>query len=175
VWGRPPDVEIKLTLALPRDGLSVPVVRKVLSNSLSALGVDRDVVHDIELALTEACTNVLDHVAEGEEYEVSAGISGGECIIEVIDTGGGFDDGAHGFEEAAASAESGRGIQLMRALVDRVKFVSKPGDGTVVHLEKRLSWADGSPIARLTEGRPPTENGPWSSDERLADAPEPRR
>ena len=161
-------MEIKLTLALPRDGLSVPVVRKVLSNALTVLEVDADVVSDIEIALTEACTNVLDHVADGEEYEVSAGIHGSECVIEVVDTGGGFDHGSHGFAEAAAAAESGRGIQLMRALVDRVHFESKPGDGTVVHLEKRLTWEDGSLMSRLTDGRPPTEHGPWSKDDEVA-------
>ena len=37
--------------------------------------------------------------------------------------------------------------------------------GTVVHLEKRLEWAEGSPIQRLTEGQPPTERGPWSNDD----------
>ncbi|MDP9102099.1 MAG: ATP-binding protein [Actinomycetota bacterium] len=145
-------MEISLVLALPRDGLSVPVVRRVLKQAMHALGIDPVVTSDIELALTEACTNVLDHAAEGEEYEVRAGINGGECCIEVIDTGGGFDHGSHGFAEAAAGAESGRGIQLMRALVDRVSFTSR-GDGTVVHLEKRLSWAEDAPIGRLAGAR----------------------
>lgn len=151
-----------MVLALPRDGLSVPAVRKVLSGALNALGVDDDVVHDIELALTEACTNVLDHVAAGDEYEVSAGISGNECLIEVIDTGAGFEHADRGFAEAAASAESGRGIQLMRALVDRVEFESVPGDGTVVHLTKRLTWPEGALIGRLTDSSAATTHGPWS-------------
>lgn len=155
-------MEITLTLALPRDGLSVPVARRVLSTSLRSLGVEPDVVSDIEVALTEACTNVLDHVAEGEEYEVSCGITGTECLIEVRDTGPGFAHEGHGFAEAAASAEGGRGIQLMRALVDRVMFESVAGDGTVVHLEKRLVWRAGSPIARLSEGRAAT----WDDDRR---------
>ena len=141
-----------MTLALPRDGLSVPVVRRVLKQSMKALGVEDSVTADIELALTEACTNVLDHVAEGEEYEVSAGIRGNECVIEVVDTGRGFDDEQHGFAQAASGAESGRGIQLMRALVDRVSFTNR-GDGTVVHLEKRLRWVPDAPIARLAEAQ----------------------
>ncbi|MDP3713360.1 MAG: ATP-binding protein [Mycobacteriales bacterium] len=159
-------MEIKLTLALPRDGLSVPVVRRVLSTSLHSLGVTAEVVSDIEVALTEACTNVLDHVADGEEYEVSAGINGSECLIEVRDAGSGFDHAQHGFAEAAASAEGGRGIQLMRALVDRVQFESVPGDGTIVHLEKRLTWRPGSPIALMHESTAVTRNGPWSDAER---------
>ena len=67
-------MEFKLTLALPRDNQSVPVARRVLKNSLQVLGVRADVVSDIELALTEACTNVLDHAGDADEYEVSAGV-----------------------------------------------------------------------------------------------------
>lgn len=155
-----------MTLALPRDGLSVPVVRRVLSTSLRTLGVEPDVVSDIELALTEACTNVLDHVADGEQYDVSAGITDTECLIEVRDAGAGFDHGSQGFAEAAASDEGGRGILLMRALVDRVQFESVPGDGTVVHLAKRLAWRDGSLLGRLTKTSATTEDGPWSDGNR---------
>jgi len=154
-------MEIKLTLALPRDELSVPVVRRILSSSLDTLGINQSTISDIELALTEACTNVLDHAHGEEEYEVSAGIDGEQCVIEVIDRGEGFESGAQGLTEAEPQAEDGRGIQLMRALVDRVEFVSKPAVGTVVHLEKQLAWKEGAVITKLGK----TQHGPWSDDE----------
>ena len=166
-------MEIKLTLALPRDEYSVPVARRVLARSMDVLGVDGAVVADIELALTEACTNVLDHATDTDEYEVSAGIDGTLCIIEVIDRGAGFDSRAQGLVDADPAAEGGRGIQLMRALVDRVTFVSRPQTGTVVHLEKELVWEEKSVIRRLTEDQPATRHGPWSEDERFEDKPEP--
>ncbi|MDT7549873.1 MAG: serine/threonine-protein kinase RsbW [Actinomycetota bacterium] len=163
-------MEIKLALALPREELSVPVVRRVLKASLEALGVETVVVHDIEVALTEAVTNVLDHATHGEEYEVSAGIDGDICVIEIVDRGGGFDGSKLGHGEADPTAEEGRGIQLMRALVDKVTFTSVPTVGTVVHLEKRLEWKDNSAIKRLTDDRPATEHGPWSQGELPRDA-----
>ena len=166
-------MEFKLTLALPRDEYSVPVARNVLKSSLKILGVAPEVIHDIELALTEACTNVLDHAVDSDEYEVSAGIDGRLCVIEVIDRGQGFDGSSKGLADAAPTAEDGRGIQLMRALVDKVTFTSRPQVGTVVHLEKELAWQDDAPIQKLTEGQPPTEHGPWSEDEHLEDAPDP--
>ena len=166
-------MELKLTLALPRDEYSVPVARRVLARSLDVLGVDEAVVADIELALTEACTNVLDHAADTDEYEVSAGIDGTVCVIEVIDRGAGFDSSTQGLVDAEPSAEDGRGIQLMRALVDKVTFTSRPLVGTVVHLEKQLTWNDGAVIERLTEQAPATQHGPWSDDERFEDKPEP--
>ncbi len=165
-------MEIKLTLALPRDELSVPVARRVLKQAMDVLGVDREVTADIEVALTEACTNVLDHAVEADEYEVSAGIDGDVCVIEVVDRGAGFDASDLGLEEAEPSAEEGRGIQLMRALVDQVRFEQRAQVGTVVHLEKQLEWSDDSVIKALTEGKKKTEHGPWSEDEHMEDAPE---
>ena len=166
-------MEFKLTLALPRDEYSVPIARNILKSSLTVLGVKAEVIHAIELALTEACTNVLDHAADSDEYEVSAGIDGTACVIVVIDRGEGFDGSVKGLADAAPHAEDGRGIQLMRALVDKVTFTSRPQVGTVVHLEKALEWYDDAPIKRLTVDQPKTEHGPWSGDEHLDDAPEP--
>src|SRR4051795_3826568 len=144
-------VEIKFTLQLPRDALSVPVVRRVLNSSMQTLGVMEDCLTDIEIALTEACTNVLDHAADGDEYEIVAGLDDAACVIEVIDTGRGFDADHLGLAEADPSAEEGRGIQLIRALVDRVHFRSRPERGMIVHLEKQLEFVAGSPLQRLVD------------------------
>ncbi len=166
-------MEIKLTLALPRDELSVPVARRVLKRAMDVLGVDEECTADIQMALTEACTNVLDHAADADEYELSAGIDNRTCVIEVIDRGKGFDATDLGHVHADHSAEEGRGIQIMRALVDRVRFEHSPDVGNVVRLEKRLDWHADSPIKALTEGKKATRHGPWSDDEHLEDAPEP--
>ena len=144
-------MEIKFTLQLPRDALSVPVVRRVLNSSMQTLGVAEDCLTDIEIALTEACTNVLDHAAAGDEYEVVAGLDDNACVIEVVDTGRGFDADRLGHAEADPSAEEGRGIQLIRALVDRVHFRSRAESGTIVHLEKELQFVEGSPLQKLVE------------------------
>ena len=166
-------MEIKLTLALPRDEISVPVIRTLLKQAMDTLGVQPEVTSDIELALTEACTNVLDHAGDGEEYEVSAGIDGDQCVIEVVDRGNGFESAGQGLADADPSAEGGRGIQLMRALVDTVTFSSRPTKGSVVHLEKSLRWEDGSVIQHWTEDLPPVRSGPWRREDTMDDAPEP--
>ena len=144
-------MEIKFTLQLPRDALSVPVVRRVLTASMKTLGVEDSCLTDIEVALTEACTNVLDHAAEGDEYEVVAGLDDASCVIEVIDTGRGFDADQLGHAHAEPTAEEGRGIQLIRALVDKVRFDSRAESGMIVHLEKELSFREGSPLQRLVD------------------------
>src|SRR5687767_14378485 len=85
-------LEVNLTLCLPTDQLSVPVVRHICGYALEEVGVRAECLSDISLALTEACTNVLDHVTDaGEAYEVHIGIDDERCTIRVKDAGPGFD------------------------------------------------------------------------------------
>lgn len=145
---------ITFSLSLPRDELSVPVVRRLCRKALGDLGVSTACVGDIELAVTEACTNVLKH-AQGAEtsYDVAIAVHDAECDIRVIDSGAGFDYSAKGTEEALAGDEAGRGILLMRSVVDNVHFASIPEQGTIVHLHKHLDLTDGSILKQLTSAQ----------------------
>ena len=135
-------------MSLPRDEPSVPVVRHLLGGSLRKLGVSEQCVSDIELAVTEACTNVLRHaLGADDEYEIQVELADANCELKVIDTGHGFDQTS--LVGARASAESGRGIQLMDAVVDAVDFESRPESGTIVRLVKELEIDRGSPLAKL--------------------------
>ena len=141
---------ISFSLSLPRDELSVPVVRRLCRSALDDLGVARSCVGDIELAVTEACTNVLKH-ANGtqDSYDVMVSVDESDCDIRVVDSGAGFDHAETGRDEPPVADESGRGILLMRALVDRVHFASIPEQGTIVHLQKHLDLTDASILKQL--------------------------
>lgn len=138
-------MDIDVRLSLPRDAISVPVIRRVLRVALVTLAVHPDCISDIEIALTEACTNVLDHARTGDQYEVVARVHNDRCVIDVIDNGSGFDASRLGLGNAESTAEAGRGIQLIRALVDNVEFAPMAGRGSV-HFEKALVAMDGSPF-----------------------------
>jgi len=160
-------MNIAFSLLLPRDELSVLAVRRVCGNALSDLGVHPDCGDDIELALTEACTNVLKHArGSSDEYEVSLEITESTCDIRVEDKGTGFSSDDIGDELVNETAEGGRGIHLMKALVDKVSFVSKPRSGTVVHLEKELVCEEGSVLARLCDCSPKGRGSLSSSEGR---------
>ena len=137
-------MQIILALSLPRDEQTVPVSRHIAAKAMSEIGVTEDCIQDIAVALTEACTNVLKHSGPGDEFEVSLDVDDDQCVIRVVDTGHGFDSDSLGFGHADSGAEQGRGIELMRALVDQVKFISKPEAGTIVHLEKTLDFEEDS-------------------------------
>jgi serine/threonine-protein kinase RsbW len=142
-------VHLTLSLTLPRDEMTVPVARHVIRSSMREIGVDRDCVGDLELALTEACTNVLKHSGPGDEYELSMSVEPDVATLRVIDTGRGFDFAGFDRDAAAATAEEGRGVQLMHALVDQIRFTSVPEEGTVVHLQKELRFDPVGAYAQL--------------------------
>jgi serine/threonine-protein kinase RsbW len=123
------------------------VIRRLAAQILRAFGVAVDHIHDVELAITEACSNVIQHAVESDGYEVSIELAADRCAITVIDRGEGFDAGAVGspFDE---DAESGRGLSLMRALVDNLDFVSEPRVGAVVHMVKQLDYDEAHPFRR---------------------------
>lgn len=144
---------VNLSLCLPTDEASVPIVRHICSYALGEVGVAQSCRSDISLALTEACTNVLDHVNDGgDAYEVHIGIDDERCVIRVKDSGAGFDADAVGGARVDLTAESGRGLELIRALVDRVRFTSVSEAGTIVHLEKQLEFDDSHPVRRRLDG-----------------------
>jgi serine/threonine-protein kinase RsbW len=136
-------VEISLSLNLPRDEESIPVARHIVRKALAEVGVQNDCTFDVELALSEACTNVLLHAGPGEAYEVRLRIDERSCELRVVDVGRGFEtDGAP--VQRSGVEEGGRGLGLMIALVDKVQFASRPEAGTVVSLEKALVYREDS-------------------------------
>jgi serine/threonine-protein kinase RsbW len=86
-----PAADVEFCLVLPRESLSVPVMRRVLGDTLTRLGVDQSCINDLLLAVTEACTNVLLHAGPGHRYELVAHVSSTRCLLEVVDSGRGFD------------------------------------------------------------------------------------
>jgi serine/threonine-protein kinase RsbW len=114
------------------------------------VGVVAEDADAVELAVSEACANVVAHSGPGDAYEVAVTVGPATCHIRVVDVGRGFDHRAlRGPGMAEVDAEHGRGVALMHALVDQVRFESEPERGTVVHLVKQLHFDDEVPARRL--------------------------
>lgn len=139
-------VDMKFSLALPREALSIPVIRRVIGDALRGLGVSEDCVADILVATSEACTNVIRHARATGNYEVVGSVDDGRCVLKIMDWGRGLRT-APG--DRGSLSESGRGITIMRALVDELSIDSSPDRGTTVHLRKRLTWRDEALVRRL--------------------------
>jgi serine/threonine-protein kinase RsbW len=135
-------MELSLALTLPRDEQTVRVARHIVRNAMEQVGVDPDCVYDFELAMSEACTNVLLHSGPGDQYLVRLDMEDWIGWIRVVDVGHGFDSARLQAEGPLPEAERGRGLGLMHALVDRVQFTTRPEAGTIVTLEKALTYRD---------------------------------
>jgi serine/threonine-protein kinase RsbW len=147
-------MEIQMGLHLPRDAVSVPVGRQVLDSCLETLGVAADTRSDIALALSEACANVVQHAGPGEEYEVRVSARDCRCTIEVVNTGSEDGDASpDGFavtdEPVPVTAEHGRGLKIIEAVVDNLQLTGNGHRGTTVHFEKTLEWVPGAPGQHL--------------------------
>ena len=134
-------MDISLALTLPRDEQTVSVARHIVRNAMEQVGVEATCVHDVELALSEACTNVLLHSGPGDQFVVRLDLDERLGVIRVIDVGRGFDSARLQAEESGIEAERGRGLGLMQALVDRVDLISRAEADTIVTLEKVLTLA----------------------------------
>jgi serine/threonine-protein kinase RsbW len=140
---------VKFCLMFGCEALSVPVMRRVLGDTLRRLGVDEESVYDIVLAATEACTNVLRHAGrQAEGYAVVTSVEAAGCQVEVADEGAGVPPAEPAVPDknplppVALLPESGRGLAVMRACVDNVTLDSRPGHGTVVTMRKHIRWSD---------------------------------
>jgi serine/threonine-protein kinase RsbW len=131
--GAKPVPDVKFCLAFGCEELSVPVMRRVLGDTLRGLGVEEESVYDILLAATEACTSVLGHgrLVPGDTA-VTTSLFGAGCQVEV--TGPGC---------------RRRSLTVARACVDDVTLRRRPGRGTVVTMRKHIDWSWDAPLRRL--------------------------
>ena len=132
-------MDIAFTVHLPVDTDSVPFIRGLCRQALEHLRIERPVVDEIALALTEACANVVQHAGQRGLYEVTVAIDDRLCRISVVDDGEGFDPAELRGGDERSPLGDGRGLLLMQALVDRLDFRHEPDGRHRVTLEERLT------------------------------------
>ncbi|MFF5294545.1 ATP-binding protein [Paractinoplanes globisporus] len=130
-------MRLTVRLDLPREAGSVPAVRRLLRSALAVLQVDAESGADLELAITEACANVVNHASGAESFEVLLEVGEDHCAIDVRDDGAGFDLAAVG--PPGVDTERGRGLFLIRALAENVRMHSAPRHGSLIHFEKSFA------------------------------------
>ncbi len=92
---------------------------------------------DLALAIGEACTNAMRHGSPRgslDEVVVKCVKEPHRLVVEISDSGYGFDPAAVPMPSAEQLKEGGMGIFLMRTCVDKVEFGFGPG--TTVRLVK---------------------------------------
>ncbi len=110
-------------------------MRQTLRRWLGEQGADADETEDAIMACNEACENAVEHGYDfGDDiFAVEFSRDDGEISISVRDHGT--------WREPHATPDRGRGLPLMRKLMDNVEVQPRPG-GTSVLMSRRLARPD---------------------------------
>ncbi len=133
----------RLRLAATLD--NVPRAVECVRESARAVGLDDRLQGQLQLAVDEACANVVDHAyqdLEPGDMEVSCGLTDRAFVVCVRDWGRGFDLDAVSVPDVTAPLQDralgGLGLYLIRQVMDEVRLTLDPRKGNVLTMIKRL-------------------------------------
>jgi serine/threonine-protein kinase RsbW len=115
-------------LTIPAKAEYITLVRLALSGLSRLRPLSEEVLGDLKLAVTEACTNSVRHgYANGEgTVEIRYELQPDRFVVEVLDDGPGFD--ASGDRPMEANlAEGGLGIAIIKAVSDEFEAGERAG------------------------------------------------
>lgn len=129
----------------PGNYASLSLISKFVAEVAEDAGLDECEVYNIQLAVDEACTNIIEHAygGEGKGDIICACGSGPDAFeIEIRDRGRSFDPNMVPAPDTDVPLEKvrsrGAGIYLMKKLMDEVSFDFSNGGETVLRLLKKI-------------------------------------
>ncbi|HJP66560.1 MAG TPA: ATP-binding protein [Actinomycetota bacterium] len=140
------DRELELELTFPPKPEYVSTARHTVAALARLHEVPDEVVEDIKLAVSEACTNAVAanaKVGEDDPVRVVAMVEDDAMIIEVFDVAGidpGVLDRDPEFDSEEHSFERGLSLPLLRGLVDSLDVRPREGRGAILRM--RLALGD---------------------------------
>jgi len=142
----------KVTVEVPAESEFVAVVRLAVSGVASRMGFTLEDIEDIKVAVSEACTNVVQHaypVGQRGMVRVESIMYDDALEIVVSDSGAGFDT-SHIVSAKNHSDQSdqgvfglGLGLTFIRSLMDSSEVESNCGSGTIVRMQKKVPIQEG--------------------------------
>ena len=126
---------------MPARAEFIALGRLALTGLARTRALSAEIVADLKLALTEACSNSVRHAYdEGREgvVEIVYELSDDRIAIQVTDDGSGFDPET--LERAQEELdEGGLGIAIIRALTDELEIGARPEGGSQLRFTKYLA------------------------------------
>jgi serine/threonine-protein kinase RsbW len=134
-----------IRLTIPAKAEYITLSRLALTGIVRLHGqpLSAEVIGDLKLALTEACTNSVRH-AYGDtqgSVQILYELHDDRLVVEVTDDGAGFDPPAtpsDAFAGEDISEEGGLGIAIIEALADELEIREGAGGGSSLRFVKRL-------------------------------------
>jgi serine/threonine-protein kinase RsbW len=133
-----------VTVIFPGRYESLADIREFVVDVARSAGFDDNDVYAVELAVDEACTNVIEHAYAGMgqgEIECTCEVKADELVITIKDQGKPFNPDkvpepnfSVGLEELKPR---GAGLFIMRKMMDEVKFTFDRNKGNILRMVKR--------------------------------------
>ncbi len=138
-----PTAGISVHLVLPSEVKLIDLVHGAAEKMAELAGFDEDAALNVGLAVREAVINAMIHGNErdpGRNVSVTLSCEAPGLVATIRDQGRGFDPkrAPDPRTDANRLRTSGRGLLLMEAFVDEVRFQASTGGGTEVVMTKRL-------------------------------------
>jgi anti-sigma regulatory factor (Ser/Thr protein kinase)/putative methionine-R-sulfoxide reductase with GAF domain len=125
------EIPAELHLELPADPRVLGEIRRVLRRWLHSQGANDQDVLEITLAVSEACTNAIEHAYSPApaEFDLRAVMVDGEARITVQDTGR---------WRSPRGTNRGRGLKIIETAMDAVSVNATSG-GTAIVMRRKLA------------------------------------
>jgi serine/threonine-protein kinase RsbW len=131
------------TLVFPASFEQLDAIRAYASQAALDAGMEEPEVCAVEMAVDEACSNIIEHAYCGQpgEIEITCDCAGDTLTLILKDHGEPFDPTAVPEPDLTCDLEDrhigGLGIYLMRQLMDEVAFETDGQSGNILTMIKR--------------------------------------
>jgi serine/threonine-protein kinase RsbW len=132
------------TMIFPGQFDSLAKIGRFVARAARFTGLDPTAVYAVEMAVDEACTNIIEHAYGGEgrgDIECTCQVDDDELRVTLRDYGCPFDPLSVPEPDINASLderrEGGLGLYLIRKLMDEVQFEFTSDSGNVLTMVKR--------------------------------------
>jgi serine/threonine-protein kinase RsbW len=129
-------------LRFPPHAEHLALVRLALTGVAAVGEASDELLDDLKLAVTEACTNAIQHafpdgVSETAQVAVRFTLQPNEITVEVVDQGVGFDAAGRVQTPGSTAPEGGMGLWIISALIEDLELESGTG-GSRISMSRAL-------------------------------------
>jgi serine/threonine-protein kinase RsbW len=139
-------IERTFTLQVPSSTENLALIREFVTTVGQQAGITDLEICNIELAVDEACANVIEHAYghdASKEVTIRANIDEDAITFEIVDTGPGFDPTKVKQEDLEQliqkRKDGGLGLRLIKTLMDEVNYEIVPGQKNELRMIKRIN------------------------------------
>lgn len=132
------------TVTFPGRFESLPKISEFVVQAAKDAGLNPKAVYAVDLAVDEACTNIIEHAYGGEGHGdilCTCDVTGDGLTVTLQDHGKPFDPSKIRPPKPASKLSDikpgGAGIFLMKKMMDEVRFEFSPASGNMLILIKR--------------------------------------